>query len=160
MLKPHMFTLIALATTVVSSHNISADEPHEVWLKTIEGTWTWKDHVRGNVMVTFKPHATGKCVIGMGEDDLGTFATIIGWEAGTKSLTDTGFHSHGGSGRIVYNEVTATTLKGVRKGAGPGGEPQPDSKFHVVRKGNTVTVTVTDSEGEKKTNVLTKEAKK
>jgi len=142
------------------SQNGLADEPHDVWLKAIEGTWTRNDDVRGKVTVTFKPHAEGKCMVGMGKDDTGTFVTIIGWEAGIKSLTDTSFHSNGGGGRIVYNEVTATTLKGVRKGAGPGGEPQPESKFHVVRQGNTVTVTTTDSKGESTTNVLTKVVKK
>ena len=136
------------------------DRPHEVWLKAIEGTWTWNDDDRGRVTVTFKPHAEGECVVGVGKDGNGSFVTIIGWEAWSKSLTDTGFHSSGGGGRIVYDEVTETTLKGVRTGAGPGGEPQPESNFHVVRDGNLVTVTATDANGKMTKNVLTKVVKK
>lgn len=133
-----------------------AEAPHEVWLKAIEGTWTWNDHDRGEVTVTFKPRAKGKCVVGTGKDNDGSFVSIIGWEPWSKSLTDTSFHSNGGGGRIVYDEVTETTLKGLRTGAGPNGEPQPALKFHVIRDGNTVTVTATDANGETTENVLKK----
>ena len=160
MFRPCLFLLVTCVMTGTFSQNVLADEPHEVWLKAIEGTWTWNDDVRGKVSVTFKPHAEGKCVVGMGKDDTGSFVSIIGWEAWSKSLTDTAFNSNGGGGRIVYSDVTATTLKGVSAGAGAGGEPRPESKFHVVRDGNTVTVTATDSNGETTKNVLTKVVKK
>jgi hypothetical protein len=156
MFRPCLFVLASCAVIVTFSERVIADEPHEVWLKAIEGTWTWDDDERGKVTVTFKPRAEGKCVVGTGKDANGSFVTIIGWEAWSKSLTDTGFHSSGGCGRIVYDQITETTLKGVSKGAGPGGEPQPEAKFHVVRDGNTVTVTATDANGETTRSVLTK----
>src|SRR6056297_2066048 len=81
-------------------HFTIAEEPHEVWLKYIEGTWTWNDEDRGKVTIDSELHADGKCVLSKGKDETGTFVAIIGWEAGTKTLTDTGFHSNGGSGRI------------------------------------------------------------
>ena len=161
MFKSCLLVLLALAVTGTLSTEGLSDEPHEVWLKALEGTWTWQDDEtgRGKIVVTLAPQAGGKCVVGMGKDATGTFVAIIGWEAGIKSLTDTSFHSNGGSGRIVYDVVTNTELKGTRTGTGPDGEPQPDAKFHVVRKGNVATVTVT-SNGESKTNELTKVVQK
>lgn len=136
-----------------------AGEPHEAWLKALPGTWTSNLADRGKVTVTFKASAEGKCVTGTGSDKNGSFATIIGWEAWSKSLTDTGFNSSGGGVRLVYNVVTETTLKGVRKGAGPGGEPLPEAKVLVVRNGNTITITDTDADGNKTKGVFTKVAK-
>ena len=160
MIRPCLLLLAVCTLTGTVSQNVLADEPHEVWLKAIEGTWTWDDDVRGKVTVTFKPNAKGKCMVGRGKDKTGSFVAIIGWEPWNSSLTDTGFHSSGGGSRIVYDEVTETTLKGVRRGAGPGGEPQPESKFHVVRDGNTVTVTATDANGETTKSIMTKVVKK
>lgn len=152
--------LVACSLVGGFSQPAYADEPHEVWLKEIEGTWTWNDDVRGKVTTTLKLHAGGKCMVGTGKDDTGAFHTIIGWEAWSKSLTDTGFHSNGGGSRIVYNKVTDTELEGVRTGAGPDGRPLPEVKLHVVREGNTVTVTATEANGETTKNVLTKVSKK
>jgi hypothetical protein len=160
MIRQCLLLLAVCTLTGTVAQNVLAEQPHEVWLKAIVGTWTRDDDDRGTVTVTFKPHAEGKCVVGMGKDDRGSFVSIIGWEAWGKSLTDTGFNSNGGGGRIVYDQITATTLKGVSRGAGPGGEPRPESKFHVVRDGNTVTVTATDSNGKTTKNVLTKVVKK
>jgi hypothetical protein len=136
--------------------NAQAAEPHEDWLKFIEGTWTWDDEVRGNVTITFESQADGKCVIGIGKDNTGTFASIIGWEAATKTLTDTSFHSTGGGGRIVYTKVEHNELEGTAIGAGPGGEPQPESRIKVTRMENSVKVTRTDSSGKETTDTLKK----
>ncbi|MCR9296985.1 MAG: hypothetical protein NXI32_30140 [bacterium] len=108
------FKSTLVATTILVACfdcNIQAAESHEDWLKFIEGTWTWDDEVRGKVTITFEFKADGKCVVGMGKDDTGTFVSIIGWEAATKSFTDTSFHSNGGGGRIVYNKVNRDELE-------------------------------------------------
>ena len=157
MCKSFLFAFFAFVLTVLVSPETLADEPHEVWLKALVGTWTWEDEERGKVTVTFTPQAEGKCVLGMGKDGRGSFVAIIGWAAESNSLTDTGFHSNGGNGRIVYDKVTPTTLQGIRTGAGPGGEPLPEAKFHVVRDGSTLTVNATDASGET-TTVTTKAA--
>lgn len=157
MLRFHSCLLIACVTLGIFSQHSFAAEPHEVWLQALVGTWTWKDSVRGDVTVTFQRHDDAACLVGTGKDETGSFVAIVGWEAATKSLTDTGFHSNGGNARIVYNDVAEATLKGVQKSSGPGGKPQLDSTFQVVRKGDTLTVTTTDSKGESSTTVISKE---
>lgn len=156
MFKASLLLTVAGALTVCLPQVGISEEPHEVWLKAVEGTWTWKDEVRGEVTLTFKSDAQGRCLVGRGKDDTGTFVVIVGWEPAIKALTDTGFHSNGGGSRIIYDQVTATTLKGVNRGAGPGGVPRPESKVHVVRDGNKITVTATDPEGKTTTTEMTK----
>ncbi|MEM8672090.1 MAG: hypothetical protein AAGG48_31530 [Planctomycetota bacterium] len=159
MLKSCVCVLAMCVFTGIHSQRAQAAQPQEVWLKAIEGTWTWRDDERGDVTVTFTSHAEGKGMVGVGKDDNGSFVSIIGWEPWDNVLTDTGFHSSGSGGRIVYNEVTDTTLKGTRKGTDADGNKQPDLQFDVVRKGNKVTVTTTNDKRVTKTSVLTKAAK-
>lgn len=141
-----------------------AEQPHEFWLKALEGTWTANEDGRGKVTVSFKSEAGGKCLVGKGTDKNGAFITVIGWETWDvapeghtkKQLRWTTYHSNGGGGRTSFviplayglkehweHPYWKTRMQGPRWTAGPGGEFQLPSTATVFWEGNTFTVSTT-----------------
>jgi hypothetical protein len=140
-------TLIVLAGLLAATA-ARAEEPHETWLKYLDGTWKGKASNAKPSTVTWSLAPGRHAVLGTGHaEDTGETAEILGWEPDKKLLVHSWYSkTKSAYSRIEYTVESDRVLKGKDSGVMPDGRPYSgtitvrrvdDDKFTVEYSGKT-----------------------
>lgn len=101
---------------------VSAQEPHEAWMKYMAGTWEWDMPDGSKGTITFNMDKSAPVVVGHGKMMDDTWFSVMSWHGGEKVLIDRSFGNNGSQATVRYDNVQANEISGMEKGWGPEGE--------------------------------------
>lgn len=99
----------------VAASNAMAEEPHEKWLKYLEGGWKAEFAAGDTAWVKNEFVADGRALFNVNPTRGGV--SLMGWRPDTKTLVQTIYSAKGGFHQAEFSEVTERSMRVTTRGA-------------------------------------------